>query len=223
MAQAGAGRTGTGRLAAARAQPQPSLAIASSMAGISFDSCTGRAISIRADLPAACGTPIAIADPRGWISAGQGAAATPPGNRPRVVISAGLDEIACYNLIKAGIVAVMLPRKGLDELQEAVESDPAILLTVDIGRHDVRARGRIARFEIGGADEIAGRLLLAHRLLCSCGLAADDRIRLQRRLVAIGDASKVPGADVARASWRLDRLLADIAQAHDQAWPAGTF
>ena len=43
--------------------------------------------------------------------------------------------------------------------------------------------------------------------------AGDDRVRLQRRLVAIGDALKVPGADAARGAWRLDRLLADIAQA----------
>jgi len=191
------------------------------MAGISFDSCTGRAISIRDDLLAAGATPIAVADPRGWISAGHGAVLA--GRRLLVVISAGLDEIVGFNLIKAGIVPVMLAPKSLAELQGAVESDPAILLTVDIGRRDVRARGRVGRFHIGGADEISGRLLLAHRLLCSSGLAADDRIRLQRRLVAIGDASKVPGADVARGAWRLDRLLADIAQAHDQVRPADTF
>ncbi|HUA30595.1 MAG TPA: hypothetical protein VMC03_17055 [Streptosporangiaceae bacterium] len=195
------------------------------MAGISFDSCTGRAISIRNDLPAGGATataPIALADPRGWISVNRSAAAL-LGRRLLVVISAGLGEIARYNLIKAGIVPIMLAQESLSELQEAVESDPAILLTADIGRHDVRARGRVVRFDIGGVDEIAGRLLLAHRLLCSPGLAADDRIRLQRRLVAIGDASKVPGADVARGAWRLDRLLAEIAQAHVQVRPGGTF
>jgi len=192
------------------------------MAGTSFDSCTGRGVSIRDDLPAIGGAPIAIADPRGWISAGPGAG-TLAGRRLRIVISAQLDDIARYNLIKAGIVPVVLALKSLAELQDAVESDPGILLTVDIGRRDVRARGLVARFDIGGPDETARRLLIAQRLLCSSRLAADDRIRLQRRLVAIGDAAKVPGADVARGAWRLDRLLADIAQAHDQARPGGTF
>jgi hypothetical protein len=192
------------------------------MAGISFDSCTGRAISIRDDLPAVGAVPIAIADPRGWISAGQGVA-TLAGHRLRIVISAGLDDIVRYNLIKSRIVPVMLAPERVAELQDAVESDPGILLTVDIGRRDVGARDWIARFDIGGTDEMAGQLLIAQRLLCSSGLAADDRIRLQRRLVAIGDAAKVPGADAARGAWRLDRLLADIAQAQDQFRPGATF
>jgi len=189
------------------------------MAGTSFDSCTGRVVSIRDDPPAAGGAPVAIADPRGWISAGTGAEAL-AGRRLRIVISAELDDIIRYNLIKAGIVPVMLTLKSLAELLGTVESDPGILLTVDFGRGDVRARGLVARFDIGGPDETARRLLIAQRLLCSSCLAADDRIRLQRRLVAIGDAAKVPGADLARGAWRLDRLLADIAQAHDQG-PAG--
>jgi hypothetical protein len=185
------------------------------MAGNSFDSCTGRAISIRDDLPAAACAPIGIADPLGWISAGPGVE-TLGGRQCRIVISAGLDDIVRYNLIKTGIVPVMLAKKSAAELQDAVESDPGILLTVDISRRDVRARGRVARFDIGGADEMARQLLIAQRLLRSCCLAANDRIRLQRRLVAIGDAAKVPGADVARGAWRLDRLLADIAAAEDQ-------
>ena len=185
------------------------------MAGNSFDSCTGRAISIRDDLPAAACAPIGIADPLGWISAGPGVE-TLGGRQCRIVISAGLDDIVRYNLIKTGIVPVMLTKKSAAELQDAVESDPGILLTVDIGRRDVRARGRVARFDIGGAHEMARQLLIAQRLLWSSCLAANDRIRLQRRLVAIGDAAKVPGADVARGAWRLDRLLADIAAAEDQ-------
>lgn len=192
------------------------------MAGTSFDSCTGRAISIRYDPPASWGAPIAVADPRGWISAGPGAG-TLAGRRWGIVVSAGLDDFVRYSLIKAGIVAVMLDLERLAELQAAVESDPGILLTVDMGRRDVRARATGARFDIGGADEMARQLLIAQRLLCSSCLAADDRIRLQRRLVAIGDAAKVPGADVARGAWRLDRLLADIAQAQVLGRPGGTF
>jgi hypothetical protein len=182
------------------------------MAGTSFDSCTGRGVSIRDDLPACCGGPIAIADPGGWISAAPGAEAL-AGCQLSIVISAGLDDLVRYSLIKAGIMPVMLAGKNVIEMQDAIESDPGILVTVDMDRRDVRARGRVARFDIGGADEMARQLLIAQRLLCSSCLAADDQVRLHRRLVAIGDAAKVPRADVARGAWRIDRLLADIAQA----------
>jgi hypothetical protein len=196
------------------------------MAGTSFDSCTGRAVSIRDDLPAARGGPIAIADPRGWISAGPAGPDVEAlaGCRLSIVISAGLDDIVRYNLIKAGIVSVALAPKSMTEIQDAVESDPGILLAVDMDRRDVRARGTVARFDIGGADEMARQLLIAQRLLCSSCLASDDQVRLHRRLVAIGNAAKVPGADVARGAWRIDRLLADIAQARAQLRrPGGTF
>ena len=59
---------------------------------------------------------------------------------------------------------------------------------------------------------MARRLHMAQRLLGSAALAGDARIRLQRRLVAICDALKAPGADVARSAWRLDLLLADLAR-----------
>ena len=148
-----------------------------------------------------------------WVSAERATAAL-TGRGLAVVISSVLDEIIRYSLIKTGIVPVCVAEESVASLQDMVESDPGILLTVDISRRDVRARGSLAaRFDMGGADEMAARLLMAQRLLGSCGLAGDDRVRLQRRLVAISDALKVPGADTARGAWRLDRLLADIAQA----------
>jgi hypothetical protein len=184
------------------------------MAGNPFDSCTGRAVSVRRDWPAATGqATMLIAARQCWASAERVKAAL-AGHGFMVVISAALDESIHYNLIKTGIVPVCVAEENVTSLQHVVESDPGILLTVDIARRDVRARGRlVARFDMDGADETAARLLMAQRLLGSCGLADDDRVRLQRRLVAIGDALKVPGADAARGAWRLDRLLADIAQA----------
>lgn len=182
------------------------------MDGNPFDSCTGRAVSVRRDWPAVIGrATMLIAARQCWASADRAKALT--GRGLAVVISAALDEIVHYGLIKTGIVPVYVAEESVASLQDVVESDPGILLTVDIGRCDVRARGRlVARFDMGGTDEMAARLLMAQRLLGSCGLAGDDRVRLQRRLVAIGDALKVPGADAARGTWRLDRLLADIAQ-----------
>jgi hypothetical protein len=184
------------------------------MDGNPFDSCTGRAVSVRRDWPVTIGrATMLIAARQCWASAERAKAAL-TGRRLVVVISAALDEIIRYNLIKTGIVPVCVTEESVASLQDMVESDPGILLTVDIGRRDVQARGSVAaRFDMGGADEMAVRLLMAQRLLGSCVLADGDRVRLQRRLVAIGDALKVPGADADRSAWRLDRLLADIAQA----------
>jgi hypothetical protein len=192
------------------------MAIPSSMGGNPFDSCTGRAVSVRRDWPAVIGRATMLIATRPCLASAERAKAALTDGGFTVAISPALDEIIHYNLIKTGIVPVCVTDESVSSLQDVVESDPGILLTVDIGRRDVRARGRLmARFDMGGADEMAARLLLAQRLLGSCGLASDDRARLQRRLVAIGDALKVPGADAARGAWRLDRLLADIAQAAD--------
>jgi hypothetical protein len=157
------------------------------------------------------GATILIAD--GWPSDGQAIAAV-AGHGFKAVISAELDDFHRYNLIKTGIIPVCVDPETVAALQALVESDPEILLTVDIGRGEVRARGELAaRFEVGsGPDNVARRLHSAHRLLRSAGLAGDAGIRLQRRLIAICDALKVPGADAARAAWRLDLLLADLAR-----------
>jgi hypothetical protein len=190
------------------------------MDGNAFDSCTGRAVSVRRDWPVTIGrATMLIAGRQCWVSPERAKAAL-TGRGLAVVISAVLDEIIRYNLIKTGIVPVCVTEESVASLQDMVESDPGILLTVDIGRRDVRARGSLAaRFDMGGADDMAARLLMAQRLLGSCRLADGDRVRLQRRLVAIGDALKVPGADAGRGAWRLDQLLADIAQAATR--PAG--
>ena len=184
------------------------------MDGNRFDSCTGRAVSVRRDWPTTIGrATMLIAARQSWVSAERAKAAF-TGHGFAAVISAGVDEIILYRLIKTGIVPVCVDEESVASLQDMVESDPGILVTVDITRRDVRARGSlVARFDMGGADEMAARLLMAQRLLGSCGLAGDDRLQLQRRLVAIADALKVPGTDAARGAWRLDRLLAEIAQA----------
>jgi hypothetical protein len=189
-------------------------AIPSSMTRNPFDSCTGRAVSVRRDWPAVIAPATMLIAARQCLASPERAEAALTGRGLAVVISAAIDEILRFNLIKTGIMLVSVAEESVASLQDVVESDPGILLTVDIGRRDVRARGNlVARFDMGSADAMAARLLTAQRLLGSCGLAGDDRVRLQRRLVAIGDALKVPGADAARGAWRLDRLLADIAQA----------
>ncbi len=191
-------------------------------------SCTGRAVSVRnaraaswfaaagsrAGEAAPGGAAILIASPGCWPPAGPAVAAL-AGSGLRAVISSDLSAFFRYNLTKAGIAPVCLAQEALARLQAAVESDAGILLTIDSERREVRARGRVfARFEArGDAGDMATRLLMAQRLLGSSGLDDGDRARLQRRLVAICDALKAPGADAARGAWRLDRLLADISRA----------
>jgi len=231
-------------------------------AGASPFSCTGRAVSVRRGevvgtllfpeqqrgprhtVPAGSGrgqaadgrAPILIAGPGCWSSPEHAIAAV-SGYGFRVVVANEPDNIVHNSLINTGILPVCVAPEAIAELQDAVESDPGILLTVDLGRGDVRGRGDlVARFDIGRSarlrpeesagrcehppqhardgesEDLAGRLLLAQRLLGSADLASEARIRLQRRLTAICDAVKVPGADVARGAWRLDRLLAELAR-----------
>ncbi len=61
-------------------------------------------------------------------------------------------------------------------------------------------------------DSLAERLAAAHRALASAAVADAERARLQRRLTAICDAIKAPGADPGRCARRLDLLLADLRQ-----------
>ncbi len=127
--------------------------------------------------------------------------------RPEVVFSASLGEGVRNNLINAGILVISLDPDTLASLQDTVEADPGIVLTVDVGSGDVR----VGRELIARAETMAGRLLMAQRMLDSASLPGDVRMRLQRGLVAICDAMKAPGADVARSARRLDRFLAELA------------
>jgi hypothetical protein len=214
-------------------------------AGNGFASCTGRAIPARRGraVPAAgstvagstaagwpgraprAGATILIVGPDGWPSAA-GAIAAAARRGFRVLISSEFDDFLRYSLIKAAILPVCIDRETVAMLQAEVESDPGILLTVDIGRREVRARGGfLARFEMdGGFADLAERLRIAQRLLGSAALAGDSRIWLQRRLVAICDALKLPGGDVVRIARRLDLLLTDLAltcRAEGGAAPGG--
>ncbi len=190
-----------------------------SMRGGPSGSWTGRAVPARRG-PAApeprAGATILVVGPGCWPSAWRAIkAAAAPGFR--VVLSAEPPpDRGGHNPVNACILPVRLAPQTIAELQNMVDSDRGVLLTVDIHRGDVRARGElVGRFETpfcptGPAEGMAASLLMVQRLLGSAGLAQADRIRLQRRLAAICDAMKAEGADAARITWRLDRLLRDI-------------
>jgi hypothetical protein len=214
-----------------------------STGGSPLGTCAGRAASIRrcaavSDLgtllreAGRAGATILITSPGSW-SWPERATAIVARFGFRVVISSGFSEIHRHKLINAGILPVCLATETIAELQDAVESDPGIVLTVDVDSRDVRGREEIlARFEIGqgpgprptqpadssdirghDSEAMARQLLMAHRLLCSARLSGDARMRLQRRLVAICDAMKAPGADAVRSARRLELLLTELAMA----------
>ena len=199
--------------------------------------CTDRAVSVRNGdelTPARAGATILIASPGCWSSPERAIAViTTCGFQ--VVISARLSNIIRNSLIEEAILPVVLPVKTVTKLQDTVESDPGIVLTVDAGRGEVRARGAlIALFEIAparpadeansrarGGEAMARRLLMAQRLLGSASLPGEVRMRFQRRLVAICDALKAPGADAGRGARRLDRLLTELSGHPGLAQPRG--
>ena len=193
---------------------------------------TGRAVSVRheaevTDLPGRAGATILIASPGCW-SYPERAIAVIATCGFRVLISTELSDIIYNSLIEEAILPVSLPVKTLIKLQDTVESDPGIVLAVDAGRGELRARGALlARFEVAllaartadetnsrarGGEAMARRLLIAQRLLGSASLPGEVRMRFQRRLVAICDAMKAPEADAGRGARRLDRLLTELAR-----------
>jgi hypothetical protein len=194
-----------------------------------FDSWTGRAVSARpgdalADAPS--GATILIASPGCWPQVADASTAAWPGLR--VVLTSEPFGAHSHKLINVGILPARTRLQTIAKLQEAVDSDIGILLTVNIYRCDVRARGGVVgRFQpppfwFGqGGDGMARRLLMVQRLLGSADLAGDDSIRFQRRFAAICDAMKAPGADAAHSARRLDRLLADLAGNPLADQPAG--
>ncbi|MDF5753344.1 3-isopropylmalate dehydratase small subunit [Spongiactinospora sp. TRM90649] len=66
----------------------------------------------------------------------------------RAVISARFGDIFRSNSTKMGLLPVVLPGETVEEIQAAVEADPATEVTVDLGEREVRWAGRAAGFEI---------------------------------------------------------------------------
>jgi 3-isopropylmalate/(R)-2-methylmalate dehydratase small subunit len=66
----------------------------------------------------------------------------------RVVIAARFGDIFRNNSTKMGLLPVVLPDEIVKALQDAVEADPTLEITVDLGERQVRWGGGIAAFEI---------------------------------------------------------------------------
>jgi 3-isopropylmalate/(R)-2-methylmalate dehydratase small subunit len=59
----------------------------------------------------------------------------------RAVISARFGDIFYNNAIQEGLPPVVLPGDAVTALQDAIEADPALLITVDLAGREVRAGG----------------------------------------------------------------------------------
>ncbi len=58
----------------------------------------------------------------------------------RAVISARFGDIFRTNATKGGLLPVRLPEQAVTALQDAVEADPTLAVTVDLGTREVAAR-----------------------------------------------------------------------------------
>ncbi|MEU4543888.1 3-isopropylmalate dehydratase small subunit [Nonomuraea dietziae] len=66
----------------------------------------------------------------------------------RVVIAARFGDIFRNNSTKMGLLPVILPAEKVEALQAAVEADPKLAVTVDLGERQVRWAGESVGFEI---------------------------------------------------------------------------
>ncbi len=59
----------------------------------------------------------------------------------RAVISARFGDIFYNNSIQEGLLPVLMPAEAVTSLQDAIEADPALRITVDLAGREVRAEG----------------------------------------------------------------------------------
>src|SRR5437762_9741337 len=67
----------------------------------------------------------------------------------RAVISARFGDIFYNNAIQEGLLPVLLPAGTVTSLQDAIEADPALPVTVDLAGREVRAGGGAAGLVTG--------------------------------------------------------------------------
>jgi 3-isopropylmalate dehydratase small subunit len=85
----------------------------------------------------------------GQRAAAERAASALASHRFLIMVSAGFDEIFCHRMTKSGVYLLRLPVSKISELQDIVDADPATLLTVDFGSHEMVAADKFsAVFEI---------------------------------------------------------------------------
>src|SRR5450432_1303426 len=110
---------------------------------------TGQAVTERAAGQRAAGQRAAGQRAAGQRAAGQRATAERAASalvshRFVMMVSAGFDEIFCHSMTKSGVYLLCLPVSKISELQDIVDADPATLLTVDFGSHEMVAADKFS-------------------------------------------------------------------------------
>ena len=82
---------------------------------------------------------------------------------------------------------------------------------------EARSAAEAAAAADAADDELAVRLLAAHRFLATLNVEPDVQIGLHLRFMAICSSLKMPGANRARGAERLDRFIADAERARGNA------
>ncbi|MEP7053934.1 MAG: 3-isopropylmalate dehydratase small subunit [Actinomycetota bacterium] len=68
----------------------------------------------------------------------------------RVIVSARFADIFKNNCTKVGLLPVQLPEETVQQLQAAIEADPALVVTVDLESRTLQAAGINAVFDVDG-------------------------------------------------------------------------
>ena len=66
----------------------------------------------------------------------------------RAIVSSDFADIFRNNCTKVGLLPVQLPQQTVERLQSAVEADPSLEVTVDLGARKLRAGDVLADFDI---------------------------------------------------------------------------
>ena len=66
----------------------------------------------------------------------------------RAIVSSDFADIFRNNCTKVGLLPVQLPQQTVERLQSAVEADPSLEVTVDLGARTLRAGDVVADFDI---------------------------------------------------------------------------
>lgn len=65
-----------------------------------------------------------------------------------VVLSHRFGDIFRNNSLKAGLLTVVLPQEVIEEIWDAIDANPALEITVDLGERQVRFAGKNVTFEL---------------------------------------------------------------------------
>ena len=105
----------------------------------------------------------------------------------RAVVAPRFGDIFAGNATKAGLLPVRLPEETVQALHEAVEADPATLITVDLNAREVRSGGIQRRFRDRRLHQVAAHGRAGRHRPHAAPRRRDHRVRAAPPRVDAGD------------------------------------